>query len=109
MDNGDTEHIHRNVIAYLDLVADIMAGELEFRRSDEASGPVSTERDFSFATELLTSVRRWLNDQDISEAIREERARFAAGKGAAPVIAKLDEAELAAHPARRADGARSRG
>ena len=93
---GETPSTISNMMEYLDLVAAIIAGELENQRSDDKGGPVSTERDFGFALELLTGARRWLNEQDISDLIAEERSRFAAGKGATPLIAQLDEADLSA-------------
>jgi hypothetical protein len=33
------------------------------------------------ALTLLTSVRRWLNDKDINEAVEEERVRLGVNKG----------------------------
>jgi hypothetical protein len=56
------------------LATEIIDGELIAQRTGDG-GPASTERDFSFAMELLTGVRRWLNDQDIAEVVREERAK----------------------------------
>jgi hypothetical protein len=63
-----------SAIAYLDLVADIILGQIAFSHEEQAP-PVAAERDFGYALELLTSVRHWLNDQDIGKAIAEERAK----------------------------------
>jgi hypothetical protein len=64
-------------MAYLDLVAAIIDGERSEQRGEEGGSVLSVELDFGYALELLASVRRWLNDQDVDELIKEERAKLA--------------------------------
>ena len=62
------------LIAYLDLVAAIIDDERAERRGDR-DAILSTERDLGHALQLLTTVRRWLNEQDINDLLKEERAK----------------------------------
>jgi hypothetical protein len=62
------------VMAYLDLVAAIIDGERAVSRGDR-DAVLSTERDLGYALQLLTTARRWLNEQDVNDLIKEERAK----------------------------------
>jgi len=67
-------HDIEGAIAYLELVAQIIVGELQFRFQEEA-GPIPTEKDFLYALELVSRVRNWLNEKDLALLAREERAK----------------------------------
>src|ERR1700676_3501244 len=65
------------VLAYVDLVMEILRSETNGGGFLGYSGPVLTERDLGNAMLLLASCRRWLNEQDIDEAVQQERAAHA--------------------------------
>jgi hypothetical protein len=70
-----------DMLAYLDLVAAIVDDERSDQRGDLQGVILSVERDFGHALQLLTSVRRRLNEQDIKDAVQEERERLGVNKG----------------------------
>ena len=63
----ESPHDIEGVMAYLDLVGEIIAGELRSRYEPEAANPIPVERDFVYALELLSRVQRWLNEKDATE------------------------------------------
>lgn len=60
-------------LLYIELVSDIVAGELMSRYRPEG-GIVTTERDLGYALELLNGVHGWVNRLDWQDAVEQERA-----------------------------------
>jgi len=91
---SETPDTISDTMTYLDLVSAIIDGELISRRGDDA-GPVSSERDFAYAQELLNSVRRRLNELDTDELIKDERAKLTGSRlGTAVVKTAGQDAEV---------------
>ena len=60
------------VLSYVELVSEIIAGELASRFREEG-GIVQSELDLNYALELLVGVRKWVNALDLQDALGQER------------------------------------